>query len=784
MLTAMKKSHIPEPTSSSLAFFTRISLLILISLIIYGCIRSGYDPVRSLDKYNIVWTSPSQNTWGTMPAGNGDISLNVWVEESGDLLFYIGKTDSWDDNCRLLKLGRIRVHLNPNPLLQSKAFSQTLRLNEATIEIQAGEGEGKVVMRVWADANHPVVYVAIDGKRPVEATASIELWRTAPLELPSIEVSDVHFDHDVPGNQHFPTVVEPDTVLSSLSGFPGLSDCIGWYHHNIKSVGPALCAKLQNMEGFEQPDPILHRTFGAIITASGKAAERLDDLNLRSPSSKSHLFSIYVLTQHPSTPAAWLKATQELMASTEKIPLATRLSRHRAWWEAFWRRSWIDIHSHSASGSPDPNDDTYILSRAYVLQRFINACAGRGQYPIKFNGSIFTVPNPGSPGDADYRRWGPGYWWQNTRLPYISMCTSGDFDLLEPLYRMYTGDVLKMARYRTRHYFGHDGAYFNECVYFWGAAFNESYGWTPREKRTVVENESRWHRWEWQGGIELLYMMLDDYEHTLNDRLLKEQLLPLAHDILTFYDLHYKVDEKGKIVMEPAQSLETWWDCRNPMPEIAGILAVTERLLALAGDRAGPEERALWQRMHDKMPELPVREVDGVKMLAAAEQFANKNNIENPELYAVFPYRRIALGRPGIELGIEALNHREDRGNSGWRQDDIFMAYLGLTEEARQSILGRAKSWHKESRFPAFWGPNFDWIPDQDHGGVLLKTLQAMLIQTDGKKIFLLPAWPRDWDVDFRVHAPYRTIIEGQVRSGKITKLTVTPSSRRRDIRN
>jgi len=784
MLTAMKKSYIPEPASSSLAFFTRISLLILISLIIHGCIRSGYDPVRSLDKYNIVWTSPSANTWGTMPAGNGDISLNVWVEESGDLLFYIGKTDSWDDNCRLLKLGRVRVHLNPNPLLQSKALIQTLRLSQATIEIQAGEAEGKVVTRVWADANYPVVHVAIDGKRPVEATASIELWRTEQYELPSIEVSDVHFDHDVPGNQHFPTVVEPDTVLSGLTGLPGLKNRIGWYHHNIKSVGPALCAKLQNMEGFEQPDPILHRTFGAVITASGKAADQLDDLNLRSPSSKSHLFSIYVLTQHPSTPEAWLKATQELITATEKIPFATRLSRHRAWWDAFWRRSWIDVHSHSASGPPDPDDNTYILSRAYVLQRFINACAGRGQYPIKFNGSIFTVPNPGSPGDADYRRWGPGYWWQNTRLPYISMCTSGDFDLLEPLYRMYTGDVLKMARYRTRHYFGHDGAYFNECVYFWGAAFNESYGWTPREKRTMVENESRWHRWEWQGGIELLYMMLDDYEHTLNDKLLKEQLLPLAHDILTFYDLHYKVDEKGKIVMEPAQSLETWWDCRNPMPEIAGILAVTERLLALAGDRAGPEERALWQRMHDKMPELPVREVDGVKMLAAAEQFANKNNIENPELYAVFPYRRIALGRPGIELGIEALNHREDRGNSGWRQDDIFMAYLGLTEEARQSILERAKSWHKESRFPAFWGPNFDWIPDQDHGGVLLKTLQAMLIQTDGKKIFLLPAWPRDWDVDFRVHAPYRTTIEGQVRGGKITKLIVTPSSRRCDIRN
>lgn len=516
-------------------------------------------------------------------------------------------------------------------------------------------------------------------------------------------MSDVHFDHDIPGNKHFPTVVEPDIVLS------GLPDRVGWSHSNKKSVGPALAAKLQDMEGFKPPDPILHRTFGAVIKA--KKAEKIDDLTLRSPASNSHLFSIYVLTKHPSSPEEWLRAVDKLISATEKIPFRTRLWAHRAWWEAFWRRSWIDIHSKSAT------DDTYILSRAYILQRFINACAGRGQYPIKFNGSIFTVPNPGSPGDADYRRWGPGYWWQNTRLPYISMRTSGDFDLLEPLYRMYCGDVLEMAKYRTRHYFGHDGAYFNECVYFWGAAFNEAYGWKPREKRTVVENESRWHRWEWQGGVELLYMLLDHYEHTVDEKLLHEKVLPLAHEVLTFYDLHYRVDECGKIVMEPAQALETWWDCRNPLPEIAGLLAVTERLLELAGHKVSPEEKALWQRMHEKMPELPRREVNGVKVLAPAERFADKHNIENPELYAVFPYRRIAFGRPGLELAIEALRRREDRGNFGWRQDDIFMASLGLTGEAREYVVGRAKNCHKGSRFPAFWGRTTTGCPTRTTAG-------------------------------------------------------------------
>ena len=647
----------------------RLLLVLSAATVLYilspTCTTKAYDPLEALAKFDVTWDSPGRDAWGTMPTGNGDIGLNAWVEESGDLLFYIGKTDLWDDNCRLLKLGRVRFKFSPNPYRPGGRFVQTLRLRDASIDVRLGEGEGRVRVQVWVDANHPIIHVQAEGRRPFDVNAGIELWRTAPYELPSIEVSDVHFDHAIPGNQHFPTVVEPDTVLTGQEGR------IGWLHHNTKSVGPALSAELQDMEGFAQPDPILHRTFGAVIVADG--AKKADELSLLSSGNTSHHFEIFVLTKHPSSPQQWLQAMDETIAAVRKIPPEKRLRHHRSWWENFWRRSWIDI----ASAASD--DDAYALSRAYNLQRFINACAGRGAYPIKFNGSIFTVPNPGSPGDADYRRWGPGYWWQNTRLPYMSMCTSGDFDLLEPLYRMYTGDVLEMAKYRTQRYFGHAGAYLNECVYFWGAAFNESYGWTPREKRTVVENESRWHRWEWQGGIELLHMMLDHYEYTLDEALLRSRLLPFAHEILTFYDVHYPVDENGKIIMEPAQALETWWDCRNPMPEISGILAVTERLLALAGDKVGADEKALWERLQSEMPGLPTQEVEGKRMLAPAEKFATKSNIENPELYAVFPYRRVALGRPGVELAVEALNRRLDRGNFGWRQEDIFMAYLGLT---------------------------------------------------------------------------------------------------------
>jgi hypothetical protein len=57
-----------------------------------------------------------------------------------------------------------------------------------------------------------------------------------------------------------------------------------------------------------------------------------------------------------------------------------------------------------------------------------------------------------------------------------------------------------------------------------------------------------------------------------------------------------------------------------------------------------------------------------------------------------------------------------------------------------------------------------------------------MLIQTEGRKILLLPAWLKEWDVSFKLHAPYQTTIEGEFRNGKLETLKVTPGSRKADV--
>ena len=704
---------------------------------------SGLSAAR---RHSVIWDSPSAGPFGSMPLGNGDISLNAWVEASGDLCFYIGKTDSWDENGRLLKLGLIRVSLEPSPFAPGGPFRQELRIASGDMIVT-----GAVTIRLWVDANHPVVEIEIDAAAPLTATARFHPWRTERTELPSVEVSDIQFDWS-PGHMRGPTFVDPDTILAGLTGE------VGWYHRNLSSVGPEQTMRHQGLMHEGWIDPLLHRIFGALVRGDGYA--RIDDRTLVSAGRTRHRFRVFALTMYPATVAEWLAGMRRLVAEVEAVPAEERRSVHESWWSGFWSRSFVDIRP-TGGDSGDGRED---VARGYALQRFVNACAGRGAHPIKFNGSILTVPHPGTPGDADYRRWGPGYWWQNTRLPYLSMCASGDFDLMQPFFRSYVDEMLPFNKHRAKRHFGfEDAAYYPECVYFWGPVFTETYGEQPAAERADKLQESGWHKWEWVGGLELAWLMQDYYEHIGDEAFLAQRLIPTALAVLRFFDRFYRTGEDGKLLMHPSQALETFWECTNPMPEVAGMRAVTDRLLSLPQGKIDERERSWLQAFERTIPDMPTREENGERMLAAAERFADKRNVENPELYAVYPFRLVSFEKPNAELGIRALRHRTDRGAFGWRQDDLFMACLGLTEEAKEHLVQRARAWDPKMRFPAFWGPNYDWTPDQDHGGVLMKTLQAMLMQTEGRKILLLPAWPKEWDVDFRLHAPYGTVVEGSI---------------------
>jgi alpha-L-fucosidase 2 len=710
----------------------------------------------------VIWNSPSKDSRGSMPIGNGDLGANVWVEPSGDLVFYLSKTDAWSENCRLLKLGRVRVKLDPPLDTVNAAFTQTLDPLSGLIRIESKSEVRNTSIRFWIDAYHPLVQVDVESNQPLNFSATAEIWRTARRELKGRETHSAYGLHG-PGGP--PVMEEADVVDNNAS------EQVVVYQRNRHSIWLENL-KLQALgeQAEKLTDPLLNRTFG--FAMAGEGLTKASDLQLESKEArKAWSLRITALTQQTETAEQWKTAVQTQYQKISSLNKEERFKAHQQWWTAFWQRSWIEI-------SGDLNAER--ITRAYALQRWINAGSGRGAMPIKFNGSIFTM-DEGNKGElnADYRSWGGPYWWQNTRWPYWSMIAAGDEDLMEPLFKMYL-DALPLRKAAIKKYYDHGGAYFPETQYFWGTTTDANYGRVRKNKPDGLTDNAFIRRY-WQGSIELVMMLLDHYEHTQDAAFRDKTLLPLAVEITTFFNEQWPRNEQGKIHFEPAQSLETYHTATNPLPEIVGLRAILPRLMKLPVAAAQQE---VWRDMLDDLPPVPTVERDGKTILAPAEKWANKANIENPELYAVFPYREYTLTQGGqpLETALATWRVRTSKESAGWHQTAIQAALLGLTDEAKAMVKRNTAAVASGHRFPAIWGPNYDWMPDQCHGGVIMTALQKMAIQCAGDQIYVLPAWPKEWNVHFKLHAPQRTTVEVRYSGWELKNLIVIPESRRKDV--
>lgn len=75
-------------------------------------------------------------------------------------------------------------------------------------------------------------------------------------------------------------------------------------------------------------------------------------------------------------------------------------------------------------------------------------------------------------------------------------------------------------------------------------------------------------------------------------------------------------------------------------------------------------------------------------------------------------------------------------------------------------MVALAKATAVGAIFPAFFGPNFDWTPNQDHAGVLMCALQSMALQAEVERVLRGAAWPAGWHAQVRLHTPHGRVEE------------------------
>ncbi|MDP6634355.1 MAG: DUF5703 domain-containing protein [Phycisphaerae bacterium] len=724
---------------------------------------------ESMARYNVTWNSPSKDDTGQMPLGNGDIAAGVCAIEDGDLYLLLAKNDALTYNGDIFKTGRVRVSLNPNPFAKGKLFRQTLDLTTGSIRIDA---DG-VSVRVWADANRPVYHVEINSESEVAVTAEPKLWK---------RIDDCRYNCSRAPVKN----VTQDVRLERKGN-------ILWYFAVGDRSTYAADMKYYDVEHMisKHPDPYRFNTFGNLLESP--------DLTLKggvlAGKGKRFDIRIHALTKQTPKVSDWIESIERQAA--RKGDARKDFAAHCSWWKAFWDRSWIvasdntlppaereKLSGEAPTGRRTEKDGAALVAQSYNVFRFIMACQSRGRIQAKFNGGLFTQPLRGRDMiHGDNRDWGRRYTYQNQRLLYWPLLMSGDGDLMKPFFDYYW-KMLPVRKAITKAWFGHEGAYYRENVEPTGGERDcGRSGKPPKTKPGENKGKGYYHSYYFTCGLETVTMMAEYVKYSGDKKFRDEVLVPFAREVLLFFDKHYQREADGKIRLDPAMVLETWWVAVNPAPDIAGLQFCLDELLAM---KAGTDEdQKNWRRFRAEIPPVFLLEIDGRKVIAPAREWQVKKNAENGLLYPVFPFRCFGLGLGTKDIVAATMQHRTHKNAFGykcWTQDQIHWAYAGNAAEASEGLIHRYRNASKQCRFPLYGSARPDSCPDLDHFGAGSTALQRMLVQEAAGKILLLPAWPSDWDADFKLHLEKKTTISGKVVDGKLVNWSIDPVARRKDV--
>ena len=772
-------------------FFYRLIILIhLFNSLNFIFPEKLFSQQNELDKCNITWTTQSKNSGECMPCGGGDIGLNVWVE-NGDVLFYIARSGTFDENNALLKLGRVRIKLSPNPF-EGKAFKQELILKDGYVNITATNKNLSAQINIWVDVFNPAIHTEITSNKPINAEAIYESWRYQDRAMIGKANNANSYKWAPHGN-----------VKTYKDEIDFKSHNILFYHHNNSTTVFDVAVKQQGMEFVKDQmfNPLKDLTFGGEMEgtnmiASGTSSGNYIDTGFKGwklksrSASRSHKINIYLHTQHTETIDKWQTGLQKIISkakANEKIAW----NKTKNWWKDFWDRSFIYINPENE------HSDMWQAGRNYQLFHYMLACNEFGKYPTKFNGGLFTydpsLTDSSLKFTPDFRNWGGGtFTAQNQRLLYWPMLKNGDFEMMKSEFNFYN-QILKNAELRSKVYWNHNGASFTEQLENFGLPNPAEYGWNRPSAFDKGVEYNAWLEYEWDTVLEFCFMMLET-EHYANADI--KEYIPFIESCVTFFNEHYQyqakqrgrksLDADGHLILYPGSGAETFKMAYNSTSTIAALKTILTGLLELPEKYIDATKRKSLDSMSQRIPPINFSEFNGHKTIAPAKFWERINNTESPQLYPVFPWGIYGVGKPDIDVAINTYKYDSNavkfRNYIGWKQDNIFAARLGIIDDAAKMTVMKLKN--SGRRFPAFWGPGFDWAPDFNWGGSGMIGLQEMLLQNDGKKIYLFPAWPKDWEVHFKLHAPYQTTVEGIIKNGKVEMLKVIPESRRTDVIN
>jgi len=644
------------------------------------------EALRIVGKYQAVFTAPprlvpSRKVVDGPLLGNGDVGV-VLAGRPDQQRWHIGKNDFWSrSRRRVITVGGVTVSA---PALAGASYRQEQDLLDAEARGTFANKTTTLKTRSWTAATENLLIIELSAAgRPLEA--SLELF-AGPLPGQRGESDDhiVWFTRraDPPGTKDGRVVAVAARVVGAQARAAG-----------------------QGTLGFA-----VEPGRGATI-----AVAILSDLEAKDP----------------------LTSARGRLAALKAEDLPALRERHRAWWRAFWGKSFVEIG--------DPLIEKFWYGSHYIMA----SCSRAGKVPPGLFGNWITTDNPAWAGDfhLNYNHQAP--FWGLYSSNHVDTATCYETPIIQylPQARAYARKHLKCRGVYYPVGIGPWGITSGAGASFWGQKSNASYA----AVNMVMRFYSTW-----------------DLDYA------RKTAYPFLREVGDFWEDYLKL-ENGRYVdyNDAIHEGHTPHDV-NPLLSLGLIRMVFRTLLDLSKELGvDADRRAKWQHILDHLSPYPTQQRDGKTVFRYSEKGQAWFRSNTLGIQHIWPAGAIGLDSDPKLLEIARNTHvalGRWRDNNGFPTFYTAAARLGIDPKLILTNLREQLRRHTYPNLFIFYGG----------GGIeccsgVPSCINEMLLQSHEGVLRLFPCWPRDRDARFgNLRAYGAFLVSAELKGGRVSGVRIT----------
>jgi hypothetical protein len=542
-------------------------------------------------------------------------------------------------------------------------------------------------------------------------------------------------------------------------------------------------------------------------------------------------FSVFVASAASFDPQKDLVAEAIKKLEDAKAKTFDGLYRsNQQWWGDFWQKSFVRLSSKD--GVAD------FIGQNYTYYLYVMASSSRGDYPVKFNGMLWTT-------GGDQRKWGGAFWGANQSCLYNALFPTNHLELMNPMFKMYSSAYSSFET-AARQQWGSKGIYIPETVGFDGvpelpddiaSEMHQLYllqkPWDQRSERFMDYAQNKqpfFSRWNWKNNgqwndgrftyqergdgpngpvnhifsrsAKIAYQYWQKYEYTHDLNWLKEKAYPMLKGVAEFYRNYpnVKKEKDGKYHIYHVNDNESIWDGHNTVEEISAMKGIFPVVIKASEILKVDQEMSLvWNEFLTNLSPLPTSR-DYPDLAASPEYWTGalqseskvRGNGQRPPDGNTMPVWFFDLCNPGgnPEM-LKIANATYDKYFNDGINNEVYLhvlskipaagAILGRVDAVRFLIPNLIRRSPKDEVLPnrmdlseGFYTTNIQRL------GRAADALHLALLQSapaspgEEPVIRLFPAWPGEWEASFKLLARGGFLVSSSFKNGRIEFAEIT----------